>query len=148
MNGLYGIAIVAARRDVRRTLARWFTKADYEVATAATFQEGRRLLKGMPALVVSELKLGEYNGLHVAAHARELGIPAIVIGPADIVLGHEAEQLGALYITGIRQQDLLDVVALELSPRTYEVLDDDAPFLPEPRPMLQFPLPGRSLLSN
>lgn len=148
MNGLHAIAIVAAQRDTRRTLARWFAKADYEVATASTFREGRRLLEKMPALVVSELKLGEYNGLHVAAHARTLDIPAIVIGPADIVLEQEAQQLGALYVTGIRQQDLLEIVALELTPRMHEALDDDTAFLPEPRPMLQFPLPGRSLLSN
>src|SRR5262245_61476936 len=103
----HGIVIVAPERKIRGRLGTWFGRAGYDVATARSFNEAKLLLGSNPDLVVSELKLGEYNGLHVAAHAQLLGIPAIVIGPRDITLERDAEQLGALYLTSVRKQDLL-----------------------------------------
>jgi DNA-binding NtrC family response regulator len=145
----HGIVIVAPDRAVRSTLGSWFGGAGYEVAVAASFSEGKNLLGLKPDLIVSELKLGEYNGLHVAAHAQNLGIPAIVIGPKDITLERDAEQLGALYVTTIRKQDLLDVVEHELTAHHGENgSNQNCRFLTARRPMMQFPLPGRSLLSN
>jgi DNA-binding NtrC family response regulator len=145
----HGIVIVAPARSVRSTLGSWFGKAGYEIAVAATFAEAKNLLGLSPDLVVSELKLGEYNGLHLAAHAQSLGIPVIVIGPSDITLERDAEQLGALYLTSIRKQDLLDIVEHELSAHQNEhSATDNCRFLPARRSMMQFPIPGRSILSN
>jgi CheY-like chemotaxis protein len=133
---------------VRRTLGRWFGKAGYDVAVASTFAEAKSLLSLGPDIIVSEIKLGEYNGLHIAAHAQCLGIPAILIGPRDIGIERDAEQVGALYLSSVRKQDLLAVVEHEL---TAHQLEHDAPegqFVPGPRRMMKFPLPERSLVSN
>jgi DNA-binding NtrC family response regulator len=146
----HGVVVVAQGPDVRSMLGSWFSKAGYEVVIASTFAEAKELLPLGPDMVVSELKLGEYNGLHIAAHAQNLGIPAIVIGPRDIGLERDAEQLGALYLSDVRKQDLLAVVEHELASHQ---LEHDAGinmrFLPlRRRRMMQFSLPGRSLLAN
>jgi DNA-binding NtrC family response regulator len=109
------ITVVAADRDVRTTLGSWFEASGYQVLPASSFAEGRAQIATHPDLVVAELKLGEYNGLHIAAHAGSLGIPAIVIGPGDLDLERDAEQLGALYLSSVRQQDLLEIVQHELT---------------------------------
>jgi hypothetical protein len=44
------------------------------------------------------VRLHEYNGLHVALRAREAGIPAVVVGDADMVVERDAEQLGATFV--------------------------------------------------
>jgi DNA-binding NtrC family response regulator len=145
----HGIIVVAEKPDVRNMLASWFHAAGYEVAVAATFPEAKDLLSLGPDLMVSELKLGEYNGLHLASRALNAGIPAIVIGPGDIAIERDAGQLGALYLSSVRRQDLLDVVAHELHANQIDhVASDSIPFVPSRRPMLEFPLPGRSNVSN
>jgi hypothetical protein len=51
-------------------------------------------------VLVSEVQLGEYNGLHLAIIGRERrpALVAIVLGPSDAVLAREAEQHGAVYL--------------------------------------------------
>jgi CheY-like chemotaxis protein len=146
----HGIIVAASDRDVRSRLVSWFEGAGYEVTAAGSFSEARDVLGLGADLVVSELKLGEYNGLHLAAHARRTGIPAIVIGPHDIVIERDADQLGALYLSVIREQDLLALVAHELTAQQGEgaAASSDSHFVPVRRPMLGFPVPGRSTLSN
>jgi len=145
----HGVVVVAQGHDVRSTLGTWFDNAGYEVALVSTFAEAKSLLSLGPDMVVSELKLGEYNGLHLAAHAQSLGIPAIVIGPRDIGLERDAEQLGALYLSSVRKQDLLAVVEHELAAHQLEhSVGQECRFLPSGRRMMLFPLPGRSVLAN
>ena len=145
----HGVVVVSQGQDVRSTLASWFETAGYDVELASSFAEAKSLLGMSPDMVVSELKLGEYNGLHLAAHAQSLGIPAIVIGPRDIGLERDAEQLGALYLSSVRQQDLLAVVEHELAAHQLEHAGSQTlRFLPVRRPMMHFPLPGRSFLAN
>ncbi len=149
MNVRHGIVVVAENRDVRRTLGAWFGAAGYAVAVAATFAEAKDLLSLGPDLIVAELKLGEYNGLHVASCAHNLGVPAIVIGPQDV--GHEsdAQQLGARYLSSACKQDLLDVVGQELSVHHPDARDEPADrFFPMRRRLLPLTLPNRSLLAN
>jgi hypothetical protein len=77
-----------------------------------TFTAAKALLETKPALVISELKLGEYNGLHLALKARAVGIPAIIVGPQDSVLQRDAGDLGATYLTTVlRRSQVLDLVA-------------------------------------
>lgn len=145
----HGVLIVAQSLSVRNALGTWFGKAGYDIAVAATFAAAKSLLSRRPDMVISELKLGEYNGLHLAAHAQGWGIPAIVIGPWDLGIEHDAEQLGALYLSSVRRQDLLDVVAHELKAHQGEdQAIEDCRVLPVRRAMMAFPLPGRSNLSN
>ena len=72
------------------------------VAVLTDFSEARRYIREMsPHLVVTDLRLGAYNGLHliVAAVARRDDVAGVVV--ADVVdepLRPEAERLGATLV--------------------------------------------------
>src|SRR5260221_1968863 len=75
-------------------------KAGYDVASASSFVKGRRAItEQAPDLLITDLRLGEYNGLQLVA-AVPLGVPSIVVtGYPDSVLAAEAQKLGAHYVT-------------------------------------------------
>jgi DNA-binding response OmpR family regulator len=109
------VVIVAQNPALATALLSWLGSAGYELAIVTTFAAARALLDTHPALVVAEVKLGEYNGLHLALKAREAGIPAIVIGPHDPVLEKDARELGASYMTSVlRRRHVLDLVTERL----------------------------------
>lgn len=109
------VVIVAQNPALATALLSWLGSAGYELAIVTTFAAAKALLETEPALVIAEVKLGEYNGLHLALKARAAGIPAIVIGPRDPVLRKDAEELGASYVTSVlRRRQMLDLVAERL----------------------------------
>ena len=66
--------------------------------TASTFRDAVRLLaSARPDVLVTSLRLGAYNGLHLMLRGRaELPrLATIVIGPKDPTVDHEARALGA-----------------------------------------------------
>jgi DNA-binding response OmpR family regulator len=71
--------------------------AGYRVMVARTFESAKSQLYGATALLVTELKLGAYNGLHLALRCRASGIPAIVV--ADKTFEQEVEQAGAFWMS-------------------------------------------------
>lgn len=146
----HGVLIVAHSRDIRTTLGSWFDASGYEVAVATSFSEGRDLLKLGPDVIVAELKLGEYNGLHLADRALSAGVPAVVIGPKDLGLERDAEDLGAVYLTtSVRKEELLAVVERELQDQAVEgVAPGTTRFLGARRTATAKAIPGRSTLSN
>jgi DNA-binding response OmpR family regulator len=79
----------------------WLRRAGYATEAIATFEAARpRLTVTTPDALVSDIQLGEYNGLHLAIIGRERrpALVAIVLGPSDAVLAREAEQHGAVYL--------------------------------------------------
>jgi two-component system response regulator RegA len=65
------------------------------------FHEAKARLLTRPALLVTELRLGEYNGLHLVLRgksARADMAAVIVSGISDPVLSAEAERLGATFV--------------------------------------------------
>ena len=112
MSRRHHVVIVAQNPALATTLLSWLGTAGYELAIVTTFTAAKALLETKPALVISELKLGEYNGLHLALKARAVGIPAIIVGPQDTVLQRDAGDLGATYLTTVlRRSEVLDMVA-------------------------------------
>jgi len=106
------VVIVAQNPALATALLSWLGSAGYELAIVTTFAAAKALLETRPALVISELKLGEYNGLHLALKARAVGIPAIIVGPQDAVLQKDADDLGATYLTSVlRRSHVLELVA-------------------------------------
>jgi len=69
-----------------------------EVTLVTTFADAKAHLKTEPDLVIADVKLGFYNGIHVAIRALAADIPAIVIGPDDSGLRRDAVAIGATYI--------------------------------------------------
>jgi DNA-binding response OmpR family regulator len=115
MSRRHHVVIVAQNPALATALLSWLGSAGYELAIVTTFAAAKALLETKPALVISELKLGEYNGLHLALKARAVGIPTIIVGPHDAVLQKDADELGATYLTSVlRRSQVLDLVSERL----------------------------------
>jgi DNA-binding response OmpR family regulator len=115
MSRRHHVVIVAQNPALATALLSWLGSAGYELAIVTTFAAAKALLETKPALVISELKLGEYNGLHLALKARAAGIPTIIVGPHDAVLQKDADELGATYLTSVlRRSQVLDLVSERL----------------------------------
>jgi len=93
------VLLVAPTPQLATTLMGWLTEAGCEVVLVTSFSAGKSRLEDNPSLLISEIRLGDYNGLHLALRARSGGIPSIVVGAADPVLQREAERLAVAYLT-------------------------------------------------
>ena len=93
------VLLVAPSPHVAATLVPWLTEAGCQVSVVASFAAGKARLEHV-SLLISELRLGDYNGLHLAIRARSRDIPAIILGERDIALQREAEDLGVVYVAG------------------------------------------------
>lgn len=116
-----GILIVEGDRD---TLAGWVKllhAAGYRVTGAASFEEARRALASPPDLVITEVRLGAFNGLQLVIRARSQNphLSAIVLtGFPDVVIKAEAERLNAIYVEKpVDGERLLAIVADALDRR-------------------------------
>jgi DNA-binding NtrC family response regulator len=106
------VVIVAQNPALATALLSWLGSAGYELAIVTTFAAAKALLDTKPALLISELKLGEYNGLHLALKARAVNIPTLIVGPHDPVLQRDADELGATYLSSVlRRSQVLELVA-------------------------------------
>jgi DNA-binding NtrC family response regulator len=92
------LLIVSSSPALAESLIRWVVPAGYRPSVATTFQSANRQLRSNPQIVITQLRLQEYNGLHLALRARLAGIPAVVVGDPDAVLERDAEQLGATFV--------------------------------------------------
>jgi DNA-binding NtrC family response regulator len=93
--------------------------AGYRVAAAAGFDEAKRLLDAeAPDLLITCLRLGPYNGLHLVLRSRAYHpeMAAIVTSPyADAVLEAEAERQHASFVVRpVADTAFLDAVGRSL----------------------------------
>lgn len=83
-------------------LDRALTEADYEVVAAARFEDARRhLTREKFDVLLTDIRLGAFNGLQLAVLAKDLNpdIRLIVFsGFDDTVLRDEVANLGATYL--------------------------------------------------
>jgi DNA-binding response OmpR family regulator len=93
------ILIVDDNSSTRAELAALMADAGFETLTAGTVPDAMRLLAtAQPHLLITEIRLDTYNGLHLIAMAPR-PIPAIVItGYADRAVEADARRLGAEYL--------------------------------------------------
>jgi len=104
-------AVVVGLSDGDRLMAfETLSAAGFEVTLVERFDAARaRLVSNPPAVLLTAIKLGEFNGLHLvlAAKIADPRIAAIVtIEAPDPVLEKEAEQLGATFLvqpTSVRE---------------------------------------------
>jgi CheY-like chemotaxis protein len=73
------------------------SRAGYRVVVARSFESAKAQLTSHPDVLITDLKLGEFNGLQLALRSRASGIPALVV--ADSSFEQEIEQLGAIWIS-------------------------------------------------
>jgi DNA-binding NtrC family response regulator len=97
MGVIYTVLVTATTPAISRRLESSVRAAGHRPFVVTTFETAKRVLQSHPRpdLVISEIKLGEYNGLHLAVRSQFAGIPAIVVG--EDAFKCEAEQLGAIF---------------------------------------------------
>ena len=91
------VLLVSDTPHIADTVAAAIERGGYEAVKVREFRDAQVRLSDPPVLVVTELKLGAFNGLHLALHAAEMGIHTIVI--ADESYRREIEQLGATWVS-------------------------------------------------
>ncbi len=99
MNQQPWVLLVAPNGGVVRGLAPSLRAAGYVPKVVGDFAAAKEALAARPELLITELKLGAYNGLHLAIRANVQGTPTIVVGDHDPVLEAEAERQHARYLT-------------------------------------------------
>ena len=83
------------------TIGQALAAAGYRVSAASTYAEGRRALEGMVVdMLVADVRLGEYNGIHLAAYAHaHRRVPTVVTHYThDVSLAKDAMLFGAVFI--------------------------------------------------
>src|SRR3954470_24263249 len=93
------VLIVEDDKAARDGLVRLVAARGHEVFSAATFEDGRRLLKTRhPDVLITDVRLGAFNGLQLLlsdpAHVQAIVLTAY----SDPVLEAEARNLGARYL--------------------------------------------------
>jgi DNA-binding NtrC family response regulator len=115
MTEVPGVLIVEDDRASLDGLVALMAGAGYRVTGAPSFEEGRRALAALPDVLVTDVRLGAYNGLQLIIRGRALNprLHAIVVtGHSDVVVRREAERLDAIHLEKpVNPARLLDEVA-------------------------------------
>lgn len=107
------VLVVSPTQSLAQTLAFMVRRSGYHPIVVRGFVEAKRYLAAGPHLVITELKLGDYNGLQLAIRASGSSIPAIVI--ADKSFEGEVEALGSVWMSpDAAKSDELPAVMIEL----------------------------------
>jgi len=112
----FRILVVEDDANARRGLGQLLTGAGYEVIETGSMSEAlTQLQTNTPDLVITDLRLAEFNGLYLAA-VNPQRIPVIVVtGYADRGLEAEARELGADFLLKpVKPSQLLAVVERRL----------------------------------
>jgi DNA-binding response OmpR family regulator len=113
------VLVVSKNYHQRDQLVRWLQADGYDPVAVGEFSDARRELDAhSPDLLVSDVKLDAYNGLHLTIWGRGKGraTRSILIGEPDLVLQKEAERERAAYLTPpLEQKAFLTTVAALLS---------------------------------
>lgn len=146
------ILIVARTTQLANNLVTWLRSPRCDLVVVNGFAAAKVHVDLDPDLLISELRLGEHNGLHLALRARAKSVPAVVIGDPDLVLERDAFQLGAtfLHANELGRDDFLSLVEKLLvshikvpGRNRLAWLDDSSTFVPSEQ---QPPCPATSSL--
>ena len=91
--------VVAATPSLATHLGAWLKMDGWQVITVRSYPEAKARLTHDVDLVVTELELGDYNGLQLALRAQKDEVPVLVIGRQDEAFRRDAEQLGSTYLS-------------------------------------------------
>jgi DNA-binding NtrC family response regulator len=91
------VLLVSPTSRLRHGVARVLRRDGHRTVVARTFEAAKAQLAEAPDLLITELKLGEYNGLQLALRVRSAGVPAIVV--ADESFARDVEETGATWVT-------------------------------------------------
>lgn len=112
------ILVVARDPNLANKFLSWLGAGRYFLTLVTSFTAAKLHLRAdETSLLITEVKLDAYNGLHLALRAQAAHVPTVVIGPSDPVLEKEARDVGATYLPRIPgQRELFDLVEQMLLP--------------------------------
>jgi DNA-binding response OmpR family regulator len=97
------VLVVDDQHEVMRTLVQFLRRDGYDAAGETEFGQARRLIDETPPdVLVTDVRLGAYNGLQLVLHMRMARpqAPIVVLSAwDDAMLRREAARLGAQYRT-------------------------------------------------
>ena len=106
--------VVVSEPTLAEAVVDWLSGGGYASRVMRSFATARAELDGTsPDLLIAQIKLGAYNGLHLAIRARSRGskAPVVLVGDADPVLQAEADRHQASYLTmPLDEQLFLDTI--------------------------------------
>lgn len=105
--------VVAATPSLATHLSEWLKPAGWVIVTADSYASAKSRLELGTDLLVTELELGDYNGLQLALRAQNSGVPAVVVGHEDRVLERDAEQIGSAYVRKTELDEQRFLIAVE-----------------------------------
>jgi two-component system OmpR family response regulator len=110
------VLIVDDEPDVLDTLAAMVASGGYEVVTRSDFEEARRYLTEMPPdILITDVRLGAYNGLQLAVVLRSTcaSCPIVVLSAFDDpTLRAEAAHVSAIFLAKpVSKKELLVCIA-------------------------------------
>jgi DNA-binding NtrC family response regulator len=114
------LLVVDDDRQVLKYLTELLREAGYDTVTCERFADAKALLSTTrPDLLLTDIRLGAYNGLQLAifAQSRHPGIPIVVLtGYEDPTLRKEARDSGATFLVKpVRREELLRTIASAIS---------------------------------
>jgi two-component system nitrogen regulation response regulator GlnG len=114
------VLVVDDDRQVLKYLAELLREAGYDTVTCERFSDAKALLSTTtPDLLLTDIRLGAYNGLQLAifAQTRHPGIPIVVLtGYEDPTLRKEATASGATFLVKpVRREELLAKIAAAIA---------------------------------
>jgi len=90
---------------------RWLAGSDFEIQTASTFADARNEIREhAPDIVVTDIRLGEFNGIQLGMIARETRPDVklvIMSGYDDPVLRRDVDDLHATFLSKPMRQHAL-----------------------------------------
>jgi two-component system, response regulator RegA len=117
------VLVVAPRMQDILFAVRPLSTAHFEITVAETFLQAKALIASRPpALLITEIRLGEYNGLHLVLRGKgtrpDMGA-VVTSSVADAVIQAEAERLDATFLqTPTTEAELIAAVLRTLSRRS------------------------------
>ena len=132
------VLVVTPTLRLATSVLTWLDPLDAEVVLTTTYESGRRGLAGRPDVLITELKLGAYNGLQLVSRGHGAGTLSIVIGPGDPYFEQDAQTLGALYIptenlTGELLSSVVQCAQRAVPPIQTPIMPDDLAILGDNR---------------
>jgi DNA-binding response OmpR family regulator len=115
------ILIVDEDIDAGTRVANVLSDAGYHVTQAATFKDAARLVStDPPDLLITEFRLGAFNGLHLMIKSRarrpEIAIIVLTGFPDPVLAAHAAQQGATVLVKPVDASDLLAIVRQRVGP--------------------------------
>jgi hypothetical protein len=107
------IALIVAPTLSQRVV-RCLARTGFDLHVVASFEAAKAELIEQPDLLITEIRLAAYNGLHLALRAQARGIRSIVIGAPDLLFERDAARFGAQYLN-VAALDELTAIAERLA---------------------------------